>query len=211
MRKIRTAFFKAALFRIILSVCVCLCRFTLLQFRLTRSKFSELRDEQRLLVDFNGFPDVVIELLQRCNVSCEESLKYSQDSSTVSNDLHEKSIRGFSHSTSLVNDKVHTSCSLALQETSGSLHRTSSNYSLIPLLLCDVASPSNDSDYSSLDFLGKYRQPSRIVFTLVETNNFRELTHLFLPFSVASPTKTLHHLVERFSHVKVSFYFYILQ
>lgn len=155
---------------------------------------------------------MLVQLLERCrSFDCSEQRYYHDNPSAYVQDR-----KPTSSSAELLqkNNLLTRPPSEPANKSEKILEATGQNISLVPppnallaFLVCELPAASscpvvNDRAYEKSSFKS-YRQPASATFSLVETNDFKELTHIFLRFIPASPCESLRHLMGRVCHIKV--------
>ena len=175
-------------------------------WRVSEEEFHELKTQQRLLVDFATFPANLIELLQCClkdsnNSAGEGDIEAegcSRDEATAVAATKKPSEVGLNQKTRSAGpiplrcDRVAYCVGVILWRVF-SMDKVSCAFLVIVVCLSSYLAVLNTSDSNG-----------QSVFSIVETNPFKQLTHLSLRFSPGDDVAVKTYLASRLAQVEAS-------
>ena len=195
------------------------------ELEIGESDFIELRRDQALLIDFSEFAQSFIELLALCDLECRSKCEgyythgqtsiYDKNNEHVKNPLFGCQLNA--HSDSIYNSKhrpnwgvKHTPLDQA--KTNGRFHHYQNNITAadgptVSNYKCRLEShstlstnTSNVNYYWNNKSQNNNRNTQLYRFSIVESNQFRELTHISLNLREGTDSSTRAYLSTRLSH-----------
>lgn len=157
---------------------------SLYELEVGESDFAQLRHDQALLVDFSNFSKSLIELLMSCDLGEDDESSY---------DFTESKVLQYGNPCYLVNETVLKDDFCGLEQN------TRENHFALSKFTCRIEDYSAAQNKKSWDSNKSKRLSAR--FSIVESNQFRELVHLSLNMNLGTDESVRSYLSLRLKEI----------